>query len=66
MRPDELFLRDILAADAALGRFLQDADADRLRDDELLQAAVLQKLTVIGEAAGRISAELKAAHPDVE
>lgn len=35
-------------------------------DDELLQSAVVQKLTVIGEAARRVSADLTGGHPEVE
>ena len=66
MRPDELYLRDILAASAAIERFLKGVEQSRFMDDELLQSAVLQKLTVIGEAAARVSSELRAAHPEVE
>lgn len=33
--------------------------------DEVLQAAVLHHLTVIGEAVSRLSVELKARHPKV-
>ena len=66
MRPDELYLRDLLAAAESIGRFLDDVEERCFLDDELLQSAVLQKLTVIGEAAARISGELRAAHPEIE
>jgi uncharacterized protein with HEPN domain len=33
--------------------------------DDLVRSAILHKLTVIGEAAVRVSAELKARHPEV-
>ncbi len=66
MRPDELYLRDILAAAAAIERFLKGIEPRRFLDDELLQSAVLQKLTVIGEAAARISPEFRTAHPEIE
>jgi uncharacterized protein with HEPN domain len=41
-------------------------DEQRFVADELLQSAVLQKLTVIGAAAARVSPEVKAAHPGIE
>jgi len=66
MRPDDLYLRDIMAAAAAIERFLKGAEQRQFMNDELLQSAVLQKLTVIGEAAARISPELRSAHPEVE
>ena len=66
MRPDELYLRDILAAAAAIDRFLKGVEPQRFLDDELMQSAVLQKLTVIGEAAARVSPQLRAAHPEIE
>lgn len=34
--------------------------------NDLLQSAVLYKLTIIGEAAANISSELKKRHPEVE
>lgn len=67
MRTDRLYLADIVEAADAITRFLAElADADALQTDELRQSAVLQKLIVIGEAASRISARLKADQPDVE
>lgn len=66
MRPDELYLRDLLAAAEAIQRFVKDADEQRLLQDELLQSAVLHKLAVIGEAAARISGELRGEHPEIE
>lgn len=34
--------------------------------NEMQRSAVMQKLTLIGEAASRISSELKTRHPDIE
>jgi len=36
-----------------------------LNDDVVVQTATLRWLEIIGEAANRVSAELKTAHPDV-
>ena len=67
MRPDRLYLSDIVDASDAIGRFLLDLDGERaFPADELRQSAILQKLIVIGEAASRLSDELRTAYPDVE
>lgn len=66
MRPDELYLRDLLDAAGAIERFLEGVEEPRFLRDEILQSAVLQKLAIIGEAAARISAELKSTYPRVE
>jgi uncharacterized protein with HEPN domain len=52
MRPDRLYLTDIIDATDAIRRFLVDvSDGDYFLVDELRQAAVLQKLIVINEDA---------------
>ncbi|MBX3002236.1 MAG: DUF86 domain-containing protein [Caldilineaceae bacterium] len=67
MRPDRLYLTDIIDATDAIQRFLVDiSDEDHFLVDELRQAAVLQKLIVIGEAAARLSAETKQRYASVE
>jgi uncharacterized protein with HEPN domain len=43
MRPDDLYLRDMLAAAAAIDRFLKGVEPRRFLDDELLQSAVRSK-----------------------
>jgi uncharacterized protein with HEPN domain len=53
------------AADA-IQRFIEGVSRKDLATDELRQSAVLQKLIMIGEAASRLSMELKERHPDVE
>jgi uncharacterized protein with HEPN domain len=54
MRPERLYLKDILDACQAIGRFLQQTDEISFAQNELVQSAVLQKLIVIGEAAARL------------
>lgn len=66
MRPDELYLRDLLAAALSIGKFLHGVEERQFLQDELLQSAVLQKLTVIGEAAARVSDDLRSKHVEVE
>jgi uncharacterized protein with HEPN domain len=67
MRPDRLYLTDIMEAADAIERFLGDVGGMKyFQADELRQAAILQKLIVIGEAAARISPKLKQQRSDVE
>jgi hypothetical protein len=53
LRRDDLFLADIVAAADAIAAFIAGRAETELVNDDLLRSAVLQKLTVIGEAAAR-------------
>jgi uncharacterized protein with HEPN domain len=66
MRPDILYLRDIIEAAEAIGRFIADTERKEFMNDELRQAGVLQKLIVIGEAAAHLSKELRTLHPEIK
>ena len=66
MRPEKLYLADILEASDAILRFIEPIKEDEFLSDELRQSGVLQKLIVIGEAAARVSKELQAKYPEVE
>jgi len=66
MRPEKLYLTDIVNAADAIARFVQGVAYDDFVRDELRQSAVLQKLIVIGEAAARLSPEFQANHPVLE
>ncbi len=65
MRRDELYLVDMIEAAAAATTFVQDVDEATFAASDLIQSAVLQKLLVIGEAAGRVSSGIRARWPDV-
>ena len=65
MRPERLYLQDIIDAADSVASFVAGIDRQRFVDDDLLRSAVLHKLTVVGEAAGRLSAETRAANPAV-
>lgn len=65
MRRDPLYLDDIAEAAEAISHFLADVSEDAFLASDLLQSAVLQKLTVIGEAAARLSPEFKAGAPHI-
>ena len=66
MRPEKLYLIDIVGATEAIERFCATITEAQFLQDELRQSAVLQKLIVIGEAAARLSPEFRNAHPEIE
>ena len=66
MRPEVLYLQDIIEAAEAIGRFVAGVPRRDFMKDELRQSGVLQKLIVIGEAAAHLSGEFKDRHPEIE
>jgi uncharacterized protein with HEPN domain len=54
MRPEELYLTDILEAARAIGVFCKGARFDQFEGNDMLRSAVLQKLIMIGEAAAHL------------
>jgi len=65
MRPERLYLADIVEAADAIGRFLEGISREAFMQDELRQSAVLQKLIVIGEAAARLPRTFTKQHPEI-
>jgi uncharacterized protein with HEPN domain len=66
MRSEEQYLTDIVEAADAIARFITGIDQEAFLQDELRQSAVIQKIEVIGEAAGKISQRLRDRYPEVE
>lgn len=66
MRPEALYLSDIIEACDAVERFMQGIPRRKFVHDELHQSAVLQKLLVIGEAAARLPIDFKKLHSEIE
>lgn len=66
MRPEELYLTDIVDAADAIARFLEGISKEDFMSDELRQSAVLQKLIVIGEAAARLPTGFKTRRSEVD
>ncbi|MEK7655988.1 MAG: DUF86 domain-containing protein [Patescibacteria group bacterium] len=54
-----VYLTDVLRAVADVQTYTVDVEMDVFFTDRMLQAAVLYKLAVIGEAVARIPAEMK-------
>ena len=66
MRSEQQYLLDIVEAADAISRFLTGVDREMFLKDELRQSAVMQKIGVIGEAAGKISPPLRSKYPEVD
>jgi uncharacterized protein with HEPN domain len=65
MRPERLYLVDIVEAADAIADFLRSVEESHFLKSDLIQSAVLQKLTVIGEAAARLPAEFCDSHSEI-
>jgi uncharacterized protein with HEPN domain len=65
MRHEPSFLKDILAACGRIDAIVATTSEDSFLRDDVLTAAVLHHLTVIGEAISRLSVELRRRYPDV-
>lgn len=66
MRPDKLYLVDIVDAAEAIAEFIADIEEEAFYRDHKTQSAVLQKLIVIGEAAARLTPEFITHHRHIE
>ena len=65
MRREEFYLRDTLEAADHIAGFVTGLGYYGFEESELIRSAVVQKLAIIGEAAGRVSEDLKALHPAI-
>ena len=62
---DESYLLDILIASQDAIAFVEDITYQDFERSKLHQNAVIRPLEIIGEAAGRISNELKSSYPQI-
>lgn len=65
MRHDESYLLDMLVAARRAARFAEGLTYEGFLRSDLHQNGILKVLEIIGEAASRVSAETRTAHPDV-
>jgi uncharacterized protein with HEPN domain len=65
MRHEPSFLKDILSACRKIQTIVAATSEDTFLRDEVLPAAVLHHLAVIGEVVSRLSVEFKERHPEV-
>jgi len=66
MRREELYLSDIVKAADSIREFLTGVERDEFMRSDLVRSAVLQKLSIIGEAAARVPKDFRERHPDIE
>ena len=62
---DKIYVGHILDAITAIEKFLADTSESEFVADDLVQSAVIRKVEIIGEAAKRISREIKKQYPDI-
>ena len=65
MRHEAAFLRDILSASRKIEAITAATSEEAFLLDEVLPAAILHHLTVMGESIQRLSPELRKRHPEV-
>jgi len=65
MRRERQFLEDIMSAADAIASFIESETSESFEERQMVRSAVVHELTVIGEAAARISPELRLRHPSV-
>ena len=65
MRPERLYLQDIVEAADDIAFHIGGRSRERFLGDRTVRAAVFHELTVIGEAAARLAVEFRALHPEV-
>jgi len=61
-----LFIHDMQHSCSKIHRFCEGMSQEQFFENELVQDAVLRNLTIIGEAANRIPAEVQDQYPQIE
>lgn len=64
-RSDRLYCQDILESGAAIQSYVEGIDFATFGRDRMRYSAVIREFEIIGEAVGKLSAELKQAYPDI-
>lgn len=64
-RSQLLYCQDILESGAAIQSYVQDVTCDVFVQDRMRYSAVIREFEIIGEAVGKLPAELKDDHPDI-
>lgn len=64
MRLDQERLQDILEAIQKIEQYAQEGKT-RFEQDELVQTWILYHLQIIGEAAGRLSGDIRSKYPNI-
>lgn len=62
---DEAFIEHMIDAVSRIERYTRNMDYEDFDDDELHQDAVIRQIEILGEAAKRVSEEMKDRYPKV-
>jgi uncharacterized protein with HEPN domain len=62
---DLAWVLDMLQASRKTVEYARDLDEEHFQASSLHQDAILRQLTIVGEAAKRVSAEFRVGHPEV-
>jgi uncharacterized protein with HEPN domain len=65
MRREILYLTDMVEAADHIAAFISDIDFEGFQKSEMVRSAVVQKLSIIGEAAARVSETVTRRNPQV-
>lgn len=65
MRHEKLYLTDIVEAARAIEKFIKGVDFSEFEGNEMMNSAVLQKLTIIGEAASKLPKTFTKRFPEI-
>jgi uncharacterized protein with HEPN domain len=65
MRPEQLYVTDILEAAKSISAFCRDVHFEQFEGNDMLRSAVLQKLIVIGEAAAHLPDKFSMEYPEI-
>src|SRR5260370_40940715 len=65
MRHESLYRTDLIEGADHIAEFIAGTDFEMFQKSEMLRSAVVQKLSIIGEAAARVSEEVRARYPQV-
>jgi len=64
-RPQLLYCQDILDSGAAIQSYVQGLTCDTFVQDRMRYSAVIREFEIIGEAAGKLSDDLKRGYPEI-
>lgn len=64
-RDDAVTLRQIAEAATKIRQWLRGVSPEDFYDNEFTQSAVMHQITIIGEAAGRLTPEFRTVHADL-
>jgi len=65
-RDDKLYIDDMLDSINAVQKYLVDVDYNSFIENRMLYSATIRELEIIGEAAGKISQNIKEKYPNID